>query len=114
MSHWPGHDALAFFEFGDVSTEVDDFTGEIAAEDGGELDRHASAGGAAAEFPVDGVDAGGAHANAHFVWPEGWLLLIGFVLKLVAVAVFVKNNCIHRKYLLVGWDDGEGRLVAFV
>ena len=91
------HDALALFESSHVAAEVDNFASEVAAEDSGKLDGHASAGCAAAEFPVDGIDAGGPDAHADLVRPEGRFLLIGFVLKLVDIAVFVQNNRFHRE-----------------
>ena len=62
-----GHDARAFGKALHVAAEFNDFTGEVAAEDGREVERHASFGGAAAEFVVDGVDAGGVYFYQDFV-----------------------------------------------
>jgi hypothetical protein len=64
------HDALAYGEAAGLrvesGAESDDFAGQVAAEDGGKVLRELVFGSAAADLPIDRIEAGGVDADENF------------------------------------------------
>lgn len=89
-----GHDALTSFKSNDAFSGADHLTGEIVAEDGGQLDIDDSLHGATAGFQVDGIDAGGAHADQDFASADLWVVY-GLNVKLIHAAETIDHDCFH-------------------
>src|SRR6185437_7816790 len=65
------------------------------SENRGQLYVNVSFGCAAANLPVDRVDAGGAHADSYFAGTDSGLVHV-FHLQLVRVSEFFQYDCLHE------------------
>ncbi len=106
-----GHDALALLEANDTFSGADDFTGEVAAKDGGQLDAHEFCGRAIADLDIDGIDACGVHANEHLASADFGVVHVLYG-ELVHAAETVDHDCFHDCVSLGYRDDGSGCVFA--
>ena len=91
-----GDDLVSRFEVGDAGAELADGAGDVPAEDGGELDREARFGGAAAHFVVDGVDARGGYADEDLAFRGDGVGDV-FIFEVFGRAVFVQDDGFHER-----------------